>query len=92
VASVNTRPSRALKSRVKAAFQEAYEGQNVFVDVSSGYAGRVHVIVVGERFERMTEEEKQKELWRVAREGLAEDAQRISMLLAYGPSDVRAIG
>jgi stress-induced morphogen len=68
-------------------FEAAYpEG---YVDVSKGYRRNVHVVVVSRAFDGMTEREKHDAVWDLARERFGKDTQRISILLAYSPDELK---
>jgi len=67
----------------RAAFPQGY------VDVSEGYHGRLHVLVVSRDFDGLTEREKQDCLWDVARRELAEETPEISLMIGYSPEELK---
>jgi acid stress-induced BolA-like protein IbaG/YrbA len=86
-----SRASTDFKKRVEKVFEEAFP--EAVVDVSSGYGGNVHVVLVSKRFNRMSEEDKQALAWDVARGQLAADELlRVSIIFAYGPRELKAVG
>jgi acid stress-induced BolA-like protein IbaG/YrbA len=87
MAKVDTARAVDFRARVKDVFNAAYpEG---YVDVSTGYRTNVHVVIVSRAFDDMKEEEKQEAVWAVARRHLGKDAQRISIMLAYSPDELK---
>ena len=58
------------------------------IDTNEGYLGRVHVKVVSKRFNGKNEAEKQQILWEILRRRLNEDAQAVSLALAYGTDEL----
>ncbi len=53
-----------------------------------GYQGRVHLIIVSERFNGMNERQKQEELHGLLRDRLGADAQVVSLAIAYSPDEL----
>lgn len=76
-----------LAPKVKAALRRAFPDNSTIV-TSEGYGGRVHAKVVSERFNRINEREKQDILWTVLRNELKEEAQAVSLALAYGTDEL----
>jgi len=77
----------AYKRKVEAVFRAAFPSG--YVDVSEGYHGRLHVLVVSRDFDGLTEREKEARLWEVARQGLPEDTTGISLLIGYSPDELK---
>lgn len=77
----------ALRDRVRRAYQDAFP--DAYVDVSDGYQGRLHVILVSREFDDMPERERQSILHGIARETMGDEAQRLSLLLAYSPDELK---
>jgi stress-induced morphogen len=77
----------ALAPKVKAALRRAFP-ENSTIVTSEGYGGRVHAKVVSERFNGISERQKQDILWNALRSELKEDAQAVSLALAYGPDEL----
>ncbi len=76
-----------LAPRVKAALRQAFP-DNATIVTSEGYAGRVHAKVVSERFNGISEREKQTIIWDALRDELKEDVQAVSLALAYGTDEL----
>ena len=55
---------------------------------SKGYLGRVHVMLVSEALNGLSEERKQKAVWDVLRAELGDQAQGVSLVLPYGTDEV----
>jgi len=73
--------------QVRRVFEAAYpEG---YVDVSKGYRRNVHVVIVSRAFDKMTERQKHDTVWEIARDHFGKDADRISILLAYSPDELK---
>ena len=76
-----------LAPRVRAALRRAFP-ENSTIVTSPGYKGRVHAKVVSEQFNGITEREKQAIIWDALREELPEEAQAVSLALAYGTDEL----
>jgi hypothetical protein len=79
--------NETFKNKVTGVFRAAFP--DGYVDVSEGYHGRLHVLVVSRDFDGLTEREKQARLWEVARQGLAEETPEISLLIGYSPEELK---
>ena len=55
---------------------------------SKGYLGRVHVMLVSEEFNGLSEERKQETVWDVLRAELGDEAQGVSLVLPYGTDEL----
>ena len=71
------------EAAVRKAFPKA------FVDVSEGYLGRVHLVVVSRDFDGLSEKQKQDKLWEVLKAELGRNAQAISLAMAWGVDELR---
>jgi len=58
------------------------------ISTSEGYNGRVQVKIVSERFNNMTERQKQDFIWDLLRNHLPTDVHGISFVLAYGTDEL----
>ncbi len=58
------------------------------IAAEEGYAGRVHLKVVSERFNGKSERYKQQYIWDLLNRRLGEDAQAVSLALAYGTDEL----
>lgn len=61
------------------------------VDVSDGYRGNIHVVVVSRRFDGMHERRKYAFLWRIidATDLSADEKSLISLLSAVSPGEIK---
>jgi RNA binding exosome subunit len=74
-------------ARVIEALRRAFP-ENATIATSEGYLGRVHVKVVSERLNGMSEQEKQDYLWDVLRAEMGSDAQTVSFIRGYGTDEL----
>lgn len=58
------------------------------IEVEPSYKGRVHLRIVSPAFNGKNEQEKQALVWDVLRAELEEDAQAITLALAYGMDEL----
>ena len=77
----------ALAPKVKAALRRAFPDNSTIV-TSPGYRGRVHAKVVSEQFNGISEREKQNIIWDALNSELSEEAQAVSLALAYGTDEL----
>lgn len=77
----------ALAPKVKAALRRAFP-ENSTIVTSPGYKGRVHAKIVSEQFNGMTERDKQAYIWDALNDELKEEAQVVSLALAYGTDEL----
>ena len=73
--------------KVKAALRRAFP-ENSTIVTSPGYKGRVHAKIVSEQFNGMTERDKQAYIWDALNDELKEEAQAVSLALAYGTDEL----
>jgi stress-induced morphogen len=78
-----------LKQKLEMALRAAFS--NDTVDISNGYKGNVHVLVVSRKFDGKSEYERQELLHALIRDaGLTKPQQgKISLLLAMSPSEIK---
>ena len=84
----NIRP----RSQVKRAIVEAFRAEfpTDTIDVSDGYGGFVHVLVVSRRFDRMSPREKQDLMWRILERTLTKaEMKLVSLLLPLSPAEIK---
>src|SRR5438094_5126668 len=84
------RRSRAqIKSILRDAFRRAFP--NDTVDISNGYKGNIHVLVVSRQFDRMNEREKPSFMWHlIDKTTLSEDEKSlISLVLPLSPRELK---
>lgn len=73
--------------RVEKALREAF-GPNAAIRTEEGWHGRVHVKIVSSEFDGKSEAAKQDIVWAALKEKLQEDAQAVSLVLAYGLDEI----
>lgn len=76
-----------MASRVRAALRRAFPDNSTIV-TSPGYRERVHAKVVSEQFNGISEREKQNIVWDALNSELSEEAQAVSLALAYGTDEL----
>jgi len=85
-----TRRKDDLPDRIRGILKTEFPDETVDVSLS-GIRDNVHVIVVSNKFDRMTEKKKQDYLWKLIDESsLSEEEKlRISMVLPVSPKELR---
>lgn len=63
-------------------------GPNIAIQTDQGETGHVFVKVVSDRFDGISERQKQEEIWDVLRHDLQEEAQRVGLVLAFGMDQI----
>ena len=76
----------AISEKAKAALAD--EVPNAMVVTEPGFGGRVHVKIVSDALNGMTEREKQACIWEILERRLGADAQAISFVLPYGEDEL----
>lgn len=79
---------KALASTVEEALRRVRFTDGL-VEVSEGYLGRVHVLVVSPLLNGLSEEQKQNAVWEILKAELGEDAEGVSLVMAYGTDELR---
>lgn len=61
------------------------------VDISDGYDGNIHVLVVSRAFDRLTEKRKRDLLWRIINSTSLTDAEknRVSLVLPFSVAELK---
>ncbi|MBM3475927.1 MAG: hypothetical protein FJX75_21880 [Armatimonadetes bacterium] len=77
----------SIRPKVEQALREQFPHDTV--ELTEGYKGRVHVLVVSSQFNGKTESEKQDFLWEVLRAELGEDAQAVTLVIGYGTDELK---
>ena len=82
------------REEVKSAIEQAFRGEfpNDTVDVSDGYEGNIHVVVVSRKFDEMDEQEKQDWLWDIIdKKADLTPAERalISLVMPVSPAEIK---
>lgn len=74
------RSRAAIKDVLRDAFRAAFPEDTV--DVSDGYRGNIHVLVVSRQFDALSERAKQQRLWRIIdATGLTEEERSLISLV-----------
>jgi len=76
-----------LADGIRSALLAGLQSDAVF-RIERGYMDRAHVKVVSERFNDLSEEEKQHLVWQILRDALGEDALRVAFVLPYGTDEL----
>jgi hypothetical protein len=90
-----TRPRTAPRKRIaiKAILEQAFRAEfpHDTVDISDGYKGNIHIVVVSKRFERMNDRIRQDFMWSIVDGSslTAEEKQLISLLYPVTPSEIK---
>ena len=74
-------------SRAVAALREEF-GVDAGIFAEPGYQGRVRIKVVSPNLSGIPHEEQQEVIWRRLRAALGDDAQGISVVIAYGTDEL----
>lgn len=61
---------------------------NSVIETEESYRGRVHLRIVSPAFNAKSEQEKQALVWDVLRAELEDDAQAVTLALAYGMDEL----
>jgi stress-induced morphogen len=77
---------KAVAERAVEALRGAFP--NSVIETEESYRGRVHVRIVSPSFNGKNEQEKQALLWDVLRAELEDDAQAVTLALAYGMDEL----
>jgi len=73
--------------RVKEVLQNAF-GPNAALRTDEAYQGRVFVRIVSDKFDSLSEREKQERIWKVLKDEMGPEAQSVSLVLAFGTDQV----
>ncbi len=78
-----------LSARVLSALRRAFpDAQNDFIKVEKGHGGRVRVLIVSDVLRGKSEREKQDLVWDSLQSQLGQDAQGVSLAIAYGTDEL----
>ena len=58
------------------------------IETRPGYQGRVHVLVVSNQFNGMTERQKQTLFWDILKHELPEESEAVSAAIIYGTDEL----
>ena len=83
------RPRQEVKEVLREAFRREFPEDTV--DISDGYKGNIHIMVVSRRFDRMSERKKQAVMWRIIDSTDLADEQKQLVSLAYPISPAEII-
>jgi hypothetical protein len=93
--STTLRPRKPGRSReqVKEVLRRAFRAEfpEDTVDISDGYQGNIHVLVVSREFDLMSPKEKPAFMWRIIdKSGLTrKEKDLVSLLLPYSPAELK---
>jgi len=76
-----------IREKVEKALREAFPKETI--EVSEGYKGRAHVLVVSAKFNDMSERQKQDYVWDVLRAELQDDAEAVTTVICYSTEELR---
>jgi acid stress-induced BolA-like protein IbaG/YrbA len=76
-----------LELQVKEVLRETFPEDTI--EISKGYKGRVHVLVVSSKFNDMTDRQKQDFIWEILKAELEDEVQAVSLALVYGTDELR---
>lgn len=79
-----------IKKKIDALLRKEFH-ENSTVDVSDGYKGNIHIIVVSSRFSGKSEKEKEDMLWSIieASDLSESEKNKISLLIPYSPKELK---
>lgn len=75
-----------VSEKAKAALAD--EVPNAMVTTEPGFGGRVHVKIVSDALNGMSEREKQTYVWTILERRLGSDARAVSFVLPYGEDEL----
>ncbi len=75
-----------LAEKARSALKEAFPESAI--ETEEGYLRRVHVRIVSPAFNGRSEREKQHMVWEVLEAEMGEDAQAVTLVLAYGMDEL----
>jgi stress-induced morphogen len=78
---------KEMSARAHAILGKAF-GPNAAIRTDEGEGGTVFVRIVSDKFDGLTEKEKQDAIWDLLRGELKEEAQAIALVLAFGTDQV----
>ena len=59
------------------------------IEITQGYKGRVHLLIVSPKFNDMTERQKQDFIWEILKAELEDEVQAVSLALVYGTDELK---
>jgi stress-induced morphogen len=77
----------ALQPRVEVVLRQRFP-ENTTIVYQKGMRGHVHVKIVSEEFNGLSEEAKQQLMWRVLDSELGADALGVALVMAYGTDEL----
>jgi len=86
--NVSRQPRRRSRADLKLAIETALrlKFQHDTVDISDGFEGNVHIIVVSRTFERMSEKTRQAYLWKLVEQAHLTESEKDLITLVYAIS------
>ncbi len=74
-------------AEVREALQGAF-GPNAAIRTDEGEGGHVYVRIVSDRFDGLSDREKQDRIWDTLRQVLGAEAQAVALVLAFGTDQI----
>ncbi len=74
-------------ANVREALQEAF-GPNAASRTDEGEGGQVYARLVSDRFDGLSERDKQDLIWNALRDRMGADAQAVALVLAFGTDQI----
>jgi hypothetical protein len=75
--------SRNVQETLLRAFPDSY------IELTEGYLGRVHVLLISPQLNGLTEHGKQNTIWEVLKAEMGDESQGVSVVMAYGTDELR---
>lgn len=76
-----------LSAKVAGALAKEFSNGDL-VELTEGYLGRVHALIVSSKLNGMTDSSKQNYVWERLKAELGRDAQGVSVVMAYGTDEL----
>jgi stress-induced morphogen len=78
---------QSLAPKVEEALREAFPYETI--DVTEGWRGRVHVVVVSKEFNDLPTERRQRMVYDILEGALGPEAQYVTLVTTWGTADLR---
>ena len=76
-----------ISAKVRETLQQAF-GPNAAIRTDEGDGGEVYVRIVSDRFDSLSDHEKQDMVWDTLRRDLREESQAVALVLAFGTDQI----
>jgi acid stress-induced BolA-like protein IbaG/YrbA len=77
-----------LSARVSTALRQTFAGSEDYIKTEKGHGGRVRVLIISDALRGKSEREKQDLVWDSLRTRLGQDAQGVSLAIAYSTDEL----